>query len=108
MTDFLKNGGMPVTLLSSMVTFTDSKKSFNLDGDLLETITNYDFKVSLSNPKDQKLIYEFGKEMNFIIKQKGRKSDRDRTLIKLLKTPAIMVSGVTTLFLSKNQDEVCD
>ena len=36
-------------------------KFFKLDGDLLETMTNYDFKVSLSDPKDQKPIYEFGK-----------------------------------------------
>ena len=108
MTDFLINGGMPVTLFSSMVTFTDSKKSFNLDGDLLETMTNYDFNVSLSNPKDHELICEFGKKMNFNIKQKVRKSDRDRTLIKLPKSPAIMVSGVTTLFLSEIPDEVCD
>ena len=46
-------------------------------------MTNYDFNVGLSNPKDQKLIYEFEKERNFNIKQKGRKSDRDRSLIKL-------------------------
>ena len=46
--------------------------------------------------------------MIFINKQKGRKSDRDGTLIKLLKSPAIMVSGVTTLFLSEIPDEVCD
>ena len=102
------NGGMPVTLFSSMLTFTDSNKSFKLDGDLLETKTNYDFNVSLSNPKNQKLAYEFGKEMIFINKQKGRKSDRDGTLIKLHKSPAIMVSGVTTLFLSEIPDEVCD
>ena len=71
-------------------------------------MTNYDLNVSLSNPKDQKLIYEFGKEMMFIIKQKGRKSDRDRTSIKLLKPPAILVAGVTTLFWSENPNELCD
>ena len=93
------NGGMPVILFSSRLTFTDSNKPLKLDGDLLETMTNYDFNVSLSKPKDQELICEFGKEMNFNIKQKGRKSDRDRTLIKLLKSPAIMASRVTTIFL---------
>ena len=71
-------------------------------------MTNYDFNVSLSNPKDQELICEFEKEMNFSIKQKGGKSDRYRALIKLLKSPAIMVSGATTLFLSDNPDELCD
>ena len=44
-----------------MLNFRDSNKSFKLDEDLLETMTNYDFKVRHSNPKDQKLIYEFAK-----------------------------------------------
>ena len=82
--DFLLNGGTPVTNYSNILTFRDSNKSFKLDGDLLETMTNFDFNVGLSSP-NQKVIYEFGKEMNFIIKQKGRKSDRERNLIKLLK-----------------------
>ena len=54
-----------------MLTFRESNKSFKSDGDLLQAMTNYDFNVGLSNPKDQKLIYEVGKEMNFNIKQKG-------------------------------------
>ena len=66
-------GGIPVTLFSKMLTFKDSNKSFNLDGDLLETMTNYDFNVSHSNPQDQKLLYQFGNEMKFDIEQKGRK-----------------------------------
>ena len=107
--DFLMKEGIPVTLFSNMITFRDSNKSFQLDGDLLETMTNYDFNVSLSNPKDHKLIYEFGKEMNFNIKQKGRKSDRDRSLIKLLKTPAIMASGISNIIiLSSDPDELCN
>ena len=108
MSDFLINDGIPVTLFSNMITFRDSNKSFKLDGDLLESMTNYDFNVSHSNPKYQKLIYEFGKEMNFNIRQKGRKSDRDKSMIKLLKSPAIMASGVTTIFLSENPNELCD
>ena len=109
MNDFLINEGIPVTLFSNMITFRDSDKSFKLDRDLLETMTNYDFNVSHSNPKDQKLIYEFAKEMNFDITKKGRKSDRDRTLIKLLKSPAIIASGVSnTIFLSSDPDELCD
>ena len=109
MNDFLINEGIPVTLFSNMLLFRDSNKPFKLDGDLLETMTNYDFNVSHSNPKDQKLIYEFAKEMNFDFKKKERKSDRDRTLIKLLKSPAIMASGVSnTIFLSSDPDKLCD
>ena len=71
-------------------------------------MTNYDFQVSHSSPKDQKLTYEFGKEMNFNIKQKGRNSDRDRSLIKLLKSPAIRASGNWTIFLPSDSDELCN
>ena len=53
MKDFLENGGIPVTLYSNMLTFRDSNKFFKLDGDLLQTMTNYDCNVSHSNPKDQ-------------------------------------------------------
>ena len=68
MNDFLTNERIPVTLFSNMLTFRDSNETFKFDGDLSETTTKYDFKVSHSNPKDQKLIYNFGKEMNFNIK----------------------------------------
>ena len=108
MNDFLINEGIPGTIFSNFLAFRDSNKSFKLDGDLLETI-NYDFNVSHSNPKDQKLIYEFGKEMIFNIKQKGRNSDRDKSIIKLLKSPAIMASGISkTIFLSSDPNELCN
>ena len=108
MNDFMINGGIPVTLFSNVLTFRDSNKSFKLDGDLFETMTNNDFNVNHSDPKDQKQIYEFAKEMKFNDKEKGRKSDRDRELIKILKSPAIIASGVTTIFLSENPDELCN
>ena len=108
MNDFLINEGIPVTLVSNMLIFRDSNKSFKLEGDLLETMTNYDFNVDHSNQQDRKLIYELAKEMNFNIRQKGNKSDRDKSIIRLLRSPRIMASGVTTIFLSENADELCD
>ena len=76
--------------------------------EIFSKITYYDFNVSHSNPKDRKLIYEFGKEMNFNIRQKGRKSIKDKSMIKLLKSPAIMVSGFSkTISLSSDPDELC-
>ena len=51
-----------------MLTFRNSKKTFKLDGDLLEPMSHYDFNDSQSNPQDQKIIYEYGKEMNSNIK----------------------------------------
>ena len=109
MNDFLINKGIPVTLVSNLLIFRDSNKSFKLEGDLLETITNYDFNVDHSNQQDRKLIYEFAKEMNFNIKEKGNKSERDKSIIRLLKSPAIMASGVSkTIFLSSDANELCD
>ena len=109
MNDFLINKGIPVTLVSNLLIFRDSNKPFKLEGDLLKTITNYDFNVDHSNQQDRKLIYEFAKEMNFNIKENGNKSDRDKSIIRFLKSPAIMASGVSkTFFLSSDPDELCD
>ena len=94
-----------------MVTFKDSIKTFKLDRDLLETMTNFDINVSHSNLQDQKLIYKFGKEMKFDIKQKGRKSNRDRYIstIKLLKSPRIIASGYSNIIiLTFDPNELCN
>ena len=81
-----------------MLTFKDRNKPFNLDGDLLKTMTNYDFNASFSNPQHQKLNYGFGKERNFKIKQTGRKSNRDISLKKLFKSPAVMAPATSVIF----------
>ena len=91
-----------------MLTFRGTNKQFELKGDLLEMITNSKFNVDLASLSDKKLMYDFAKEMHFDTKALGKKSTRDKTLIKLLKSPAIMASGVTTIFLSENPDELCD
>ena len=108
MNDFKINKGIPVTLFSNMLIFRDGNKSFKLEGDLLEAMTNYDFNVDHSNQQDRKLIYELAKEMNFNKREKGNKIDRDKSIIRLLRSPRIMASGVTTIFLSENADELCD
>ena len=94
-----------------MLTFRDTNKQSELEGDLLEMITNKNYNVDLANLSDKKLIYDFAKEMNFYLKAIGKKSTRDRRLIKLLKSPGLMVSasGVSkTIFLSSDANEVCD
>ena len=109
MNDFVINGEIPVTLVSNMLIFRDSNKSFKLDADLLESLTNYGFNVDHSNQQDRKKIYEFAKKLKFNIKQKGNKSNRDKSIIRLLKSPAIMASGISkTIFLSSDPDELCD
>ena len=102
MNAFLINGGITVSLYSNMLTLRDSNKSFKLAGDLLEKMTNYDINVSHSNPQDQKLIYELGKEMRFYIRQKGRKSNRDKSMIQLLKSPAIVAPCVSSFEKKKS------
>ena len=79
-----------------------------MDGDLLEAITNYDFNIYRSNQQDRKLLYEFAKEMKFNIKGKGNKSDRDKSVIRLLKSSPIMASGISTIFLPSDPNELCD
>ena len=57
----------------------------------------------------KKLMYSFAKEMNFDKSRVGNKSTRDRTLISILNSPAIMASGVSnTIFLSSDANELCD
>ena len=104
--DFLIHGTIPVTLFSNMITFRDSKKTFKLEGDLLKVKTNYKLNVDRSNQQDQKIIYEFSKEMNYDTK---RPSVRHNSLIRLLNQPAIMASGVSkTIFLSSDSNELCE
>ena len=59
MNDFLISRCIPGILYSNMLTFRESEKSFKLDGDLLRTLTKYNFDVTHSNPPDIKLLYEF-------------------------------------------------
>ena len=94
-----------------MISFRDTGKEFELKGDLLKTITNKNFDVVLASLSDKKLMYDFAKEMHFDVKKTGNKSTRDRTLIKLLESPGLIVSasGVSkAIFLSSDPDELCN
>ena len=55
-------------------------------------------------------MYDFAKEMHFDMRAQGNKSTRDRTLIKVLKSPGLMVSASSfskTIFLPSNPNELC-
>ena len=106
--DLKIHNSIPITLYGNMLTFRDTNKQFELKGDLLEMITNSKYNVDLASLTDKKLMYDFAKEMHFDQNAVGNKSIRDRKLIKLLKSPRIVASGVTTIFLSENADELCD
>ena len=106
--DYLMNRSRPVILYSNMLTFRGSKESFILVGDFLKSMTNYNFNFTHSHPQDQKLCYEFGEEMKIDIKQIGWISNGDKTLKKLIKSAAIMASGISTKCLPENPDKLCD
>ena len=74
-------------------------------------ITNNNYNVNHASLSNEKLMYEFAKEMNFDVKGPGGKSTRNSTVIKLLKSPGLIVSpsGVSkTIFLSSDPDESCN
>ena len=107
--DFLINEKVPVTIFSNMLTFRDIKKVFKIEGDLYKVITDYKFNVDYSNQQNRKIIYEFGKEMKYKLKNKGRPSIRHNSMIRLLNQPPIMASGFSkTIFLSSDPNELCD
>ena len=106
--DFLIHRGIPVSLVSNIIIFRDSNKSFKLEGDLLKLI-NHKFNADHSSPQDKKLIYEFAKEMNYDTKSTGRPSVRHNYVVKILNSPAIMASGVSNvIILSSDPDELRD
>ena len=108
--DMKIHNSIPITLYGNISTFPDTGKEFELTGDLLEMITNKNFNVNLACLSDKKSMYDFAKEMNFDLKAVGKKSTRDRTFIKLLESPGLIVSasGVSkTILLSSNPDELC-
>ena len=109
--DLLMKNKIPNTLYGNMLTFRDTNKQFELTGDFLEMITNKDYNVDHASLADKKLMYDFAKEMHFDLKAVGEKPTRDKTLIKLLKSPGLIVSasGVSkTIFLSSDPDELCN
>ena len=109
--DLLMKNKIPITLYGNLLTFRDTNKQFELKGDLLEMITNTKYNVDLASLSDKKLMYDFAKEMHFDKKASGKKSTRDKTLIKLLKSPGLKVSASgasKTIFLSSDPDELCD
>ena len=109
--DLLIHNSIPITLHDNLLTFRDTNKVFELKGDLLKMITNKNYNVDLSSLQDKKIMYDFAKEMNFDTRALGNKSIRDRTLIKLLNSPGLMVSasGISkTIFLSSDPNELCD
>ena len=83
-----------------MLSFRDTGRELELKGDLLTMITIKNYSVDHASLSEKKFMYDFAKEKNFDLKAQGYKSTRDRTLLKLLKLPGLMVSasGISTVF----------
>ena len=108
--DLKIHNSIPITLYGNTLTFRDTGKKFELAGDLLEKKTKNEYNVNLASLADKKLMYDFAKEKNFDLKAVGKKSTRDRTLIKVLESPSLVVSasGVSkTKILPSDPDELC-
>ena len=91
--DLLVQNTIPVTVYDNLLTFRDTVKMFDLKGDLSKMITNKNYNVNLDSLLDENLWYDSANETYVDIKAVGIKSTRDRILIKLLKSPIIMVSA---------------
>ena len=94
----LIHNSIPITSHDNLLKFRDTGKVFELKGYPLKMITNKNYNVDLAKLSDKKLMYDLAKEMHFGVRAPGKKSTRDRTLIKLLKSTAIIASGVSTKF----------
>ena len=118
--DLLIDKTTPVTLYNNLLTFRDTDRKFELQGDLLKMITNESYNVDIANSQDRISRYEFANETYFDGKAFGNKSTRDRSPIRLLKSPSRMVSASVvssshkkkpfskTKILSSDPIEVCD
>ena len=106
--DMLTNNTIPVTLCETLSTYRGTCKMVELKGDLSKMITNRYYYVDLASLWDEKLMYDFAEQLYFDVKAPGNKSNRGRTLIEILKSPAITASGISTIISSENPIELCD
>ena len=89
-----------------MLTFCDTDKKFQLNGDLLKMITNKNYNLDLANLTDEKIVFDFAKEMYFDGRALGNKSVWKKLPIRLIKLRAIMAESLKE---SKARwcDEIC-
>ena len=53
-------------------------------------------------------MFQFATEIYFDLKALGNKSIGDKSLTRLPQSPAIMASGISTIFSQGNPNEICD
>ena len=112
--DLLLHYTIPVTLYNILLTFRDTGEEFELRGDLLKLITNENYNVDFASSSDKKSMFDFAKKCISIKKLKVKKSTRDRSLIRLLRSPSLRISASgfssshKTKCLSSDLNDLCD
>ena len=53
-------------------------------------------------------MFDFAREMYFDERAPRKKNMRERSHMRLLKSPAIVISGISTILLPENPIEICD
>ena len=91
-----------------MLTLLDTDKEFELPGDLSKMITFKNYNVDLDKLSDQKILFDFAKEMYFDKRALGIKSTSDKSLVTLHKSPAVVVSGISAISLPEAPNELCN
>ena len=91
-----------------MLIFRDTDEKFELEGELLKMIIEKNFKVDLPKIPDEKPMCIFAKEMHFDENVLGSKSTSDKSNTRLLESPAIMASGISTKLLPEITNKLCD
>ena len=105
--DLLIHNTIPIILYDNLSVFRGTGKQFDLRGVFLKTITEKNFNVGLASLLVKTLMFEFAKKkIHFDEKSTGNKSTRDRSHIRLLKSPDIMASGFSTIFFSENPNQL--
>ena len=102
----LRHNTKSVTLHNILFIFQDTGREFELEGGLLKRIIIRNYKVDLVSLSDEKLMYDFAKEMSFDIKARGNEFNRYRSLIRLVKSPGLLISasGVSKFLQSGPND----
>ena len=102
------NKTIPNTLPYKWLTIRDTDKKYELQGDFLGMITIKNYNVDLAKLAAKKLMFDFAKEMYFDEKALGKKTTDEKSLTKMLNSPAIVASRISTIFSPENSNELFD
>ena len=91
-----------------MLTFPDTDKNLEINEKLSKMITKKNYNIDLADLPDKNLMFEFAKEISFDEKVLCKKKHWDKSLMRLIKSSAIMAPGISTLILPENPNELYD